>query len=85
AALKWPREARRARKSVLRFSRMALHPRRMRLFVRVGGWLAKPFARDGYLRRMPPPFNAWTKARDFPAPRARRHGPAPKRREAPQS
>ncbi len=29
----------------------------------------KPFAHNGYLRRMPGPFGNWTKYRDFPRPR----------------
>ena len=38
----------------------------------------KPFAHDGYLRRMPPPFGNWTKFRNFPRPRPhRRPSPAP--------
>jgi hypothetical protein len=31
----------------------------------------KPFAHNGYIRRMPPPFNAWTKGRDFPLPHSK--------------
>ncbi|MGH7917698.1 MAG: LUD domain-containing protein, partial [Candidatus Binataceae bacterium] len=82
AGLKWPRRIRRARASVERFARMAMHPRRMRIVVRIGGLIAKPFARDGYLRWMPPPFGDWTRARDFPAPRARSHGPRERRQRA---
>ncbi|MGH8012943.1 MAG: LutB/LldF family L-lactate oxidation iron-sulfur protein [Candidatus Binataceae bacterium] len=72
--LKWPRAIARARTSVERFARMSMHPWRMRIMVRIGGLIAKPFARDGYLRWMPSPFSEWTRARDFPAPRARSHG-----------
>ena len=33
--------------------------------------IVRPFARDGYLRWMPPPFSVWTRGRDFPAPEVR--------------
>ncbi|HEX4210865.1 MAG TPA: LutB/LldF family L-lactate oxidation iron-sulfur protein [Candidatus Binataceae bacterium] len=69
--LKWPRRQRRARNGLARFARMARYPRTMRLFGRLGGLLLRPFSRDGYLRWMPPPFNQWTRGRDFPAPRGR--------------
>jgi L-lactate dehydrogenase complex protein LldF len=71
--IKWPADARRARTGVMRFARMARRPRTMRLLGRIGGLILRPFARDGYLRRMPGPFKNWTRwGRDFPAPRARR-------------
>lgn len=46
-------------------------PRRFRVAARVSGWLARPFARGGTLRRLPPPLSGWTRSRDFPAPAAR--------------
>ncbi len=68
---KWPRDARRARAGVRRFAKMARHPRTFRLLSSIGGLLLRPFARDGYLRRMPGPFKNWTRwGRDFPAPGA---------------
>ncbi|MGA2410334.1 MAG: LutB/LldF family L-lactate oxidation iron-sulfur protein [Candidatus Binataceae bacterium] len=66
--IKWPRSQRRARNGVARFARMARYPRTIRLLGRLGALFLRPFARDGYLRRMPPPFKQWTRGRDFPAP-----------------
>jgi L-lactate dehydrogenase complex protein LldF len=66
--IKWPKNQRRARNGVARFARMARRPRTMRLIGRLGALFLRPFARDGYLRWMPPPFNQWTRGRDFPAP-----------------
>ena len=37
--------------------------------------LLKPFAHNGYLRRMPGPFGNWTKYRDFPRPRPHKRPP----------
>jgi L-lactate dehydrogenase complex protein LldF len=68
SGVKWPRAQRRARNGVARFARTALHPRTIRILGRLGALLLRPFAREGYLRRMPPPFNQWTQGRDFPAP-----------------
>ena len=42
-----------------RFARMARYPRTMRA-LGFGGLMLRPFARDGYLRRMPGPFRNWT-------------------------
>ncbi len=68
-ALAWPHGAARARGGVVRFARIARHPWLVRMMGRIGAAILRPFARDGYLRRMPPPFNNWTKVRDFPVPR----------------
>lgn len=76
-SIAWPRGPARARAAVLKFARLARHPWLVRVTGRVGAALLRPFARDGYLRAMPPPFNNWTKVRDFPRPRphARRETP----------
>lgn len=68
----WPRAARRARSGVRTFARMANHPRLARIMGRLAALMMRPFARRGYVRRMPPPFSNWTRARDFPVPRLRR-------------
>ncbi len=73
--LKWPRGASSARRAVARFARMAGRPRTMRTLLRLAAWIMRPLARDGYVRWMPPPFNAWTRTRDFPVPKS-----APRRR-----
>jgi hypothetical protein len=57
---------------------MARHPRTVRMLGKLAAALLKPFARDGYLRWMPPPFSNWTRYRDFPRPHPRkRQAPAP--------
>ncbi|MBF6560919.1 MAG: iron-sulfur cluster-binding protein [Candidatus Binataceae bacterium] len=76
--IKWPADARRARAGVARFARMARHPRTMRLLTRAAAIFARPFAHDGYLKRMPGAFRNWTRwGRDFPAPRFRRRKHVP--------
>jgi L-lactate dehydrogenase complex protein LldF len=42
-----------------------------RLVLRLARWGLWPWARGGWLRRLPGPGAAWTAARDFPAPAAR--------------
>jgi L-lactate dehydrogenase complex protein LldF len=68
----WPRAARRARSGVKMFSRIADHPLTVRVMGRMAALALWPFARHGYVRWMPPPFNNWTRVRDFPVPRLRR-------------
>ncbi|MGO9455325.1 MAG: LutB/LldF family L-lactate oxidation iron-sulfur protein [Candidatus Binataceae bacterium] len=68
----WPRAAETARSGARRFARMARHPRLIRILGRLGAMALRPFARDGWIRKMPPPFANWTKIRDFPLPRPRR-------------
>ncbi len=46
-------------------------PRGYRLASRAMRVALAPFARRGHIRGLPPPFNAWTQARDFPAPARR--------------
>jgi L-lactate dehydrogenase complex protein LldF len=75
--LKWPGAQAGARRAVARFARMAQHPRRIRMFSRIAAWLMRPIAHDGYVRWMPPPFNAWTRTRDFPVLKS-----APRRKPA---
>jgi len=71
-AVTFPRAVQRARRGMARFARLARHPRTMRLLSRIAGIMLRPFARDGWMRRMPGPFKAWTRTRDFPAPGSRR-------------
>ncbi len=71
-AIAWPRAAERARAGAARFARLARHPRTMRTLVRLGAMALAPLSRDGWIRRMPPPFNAWTRIRDFPRPLRRK-------------
>jgi L-lactate dehydrogenase complex protein LldF len=68
-AIAWPRAAERARAGVVRFTDLGRHPRMFRTLLRMGALVFAPLSRDGWIRRMPPPFNAWTKVRDFPRPR----------------
>jgi L-lactate dehydrogenase complex protein LldF len=42
-----------------------------RLSLRLARIALRPFAKDGWLRRLPGPGSGWTQARDFPAPAAR--------------
>ena len=71
-ALAWPGAAARARRGARRFARLARHPRTIRLVARLAALFLRPFAHDGFLRRMPPPFGGWTRYRDFPLPKPRR-------------
>ena len=70
--MSWPRAAARVRAGARRFARIAKHPRLVRLMGGVGAIVTRPFAKDGWIRWMPPPFSAWTKLRDFPQPQAKR-------------
>jgi L-lactate dehydrogenase complex protein LldF len=36
--------------------------------LRLSRWFVRPFARDGWLHKLPGPASGWTQARDFPAP-----------------
>jgi L-lactate dehydrogenase complex protein LldF len=64
----WPDAPARVRVAAGWFAKAARHPAMVRMAGRLGAMILKPFARDGYLRRMPGPFEAWTRARDFPVP-----------------
>jgi L-lactate dehydrogenase complex protein LldF len=68
-AIAWPRAAERARAGVVRFTGLGRHPRMFRGLLRMGALVLAPLSRGGWIRRMPPPFNAWTRVRDFPRPR----------------
>ena len=69
--VEFPRSVARSRNGMRRFAQMARWPRLMRVTLRLGGFLARPFARDGYLRWIPGPFKSWTRGRDFPTLRGR--------------
>jgi L-lactate dehydrogenase complex protein LldF len=74
----WPEAPARVRAAAGWFARAARHPTMVRVAGRLGALLLRPFAQDGYLRRMPGPFGAWTRVRDFPVPPANgadRHNP----------
>ena len=73
--IRWPWAAERARNGARRFARIARHPWAARMLGRMAGLILRPFAHDGYLHRMPPPFNAWTKGRDFPLPHSKPKAP----------
>jgi len=72
SAVQFPRDIRRTRRGLERFAGMARHPRLMRLASRIAGLALRPFARGGWIRRMPGAFRNWTRTRDFPLPGARR-------------
>jgi L-lactate dehydrogenase complex protein LldF len=44
----------------------ATSPARFRLASRLAAWATHLFARQGWIRRLPPPLSAWTDSRDFP-------------------
>jgi len=66
----WPQAPARVRAAAGWFARAARYPAVVRVAGRIGALLLKPFGQDGYLRRMPGPFGAWTRVRDFPVPPA---------------
>jgi L-lactate dehydrogenase complex protein LldF len=71
-APRWPRAARRARSGLGAFARLARHPLAARAIGRIAAVLMRPFARHGYVHKMPAPFSSWTRGRDFPVPRMRK-------------
>ena len=75
--LKWPRAAQGVRRGARRFAKLARHPRLIRALGRIGAFALKPLSRDGWIKWMPPPFNAWTKLRDFPRPHPHRSHKSP--------
>ena len=73
--LKWPRAIERARRGARRFAKTARYPRTIRALGKFAAIVLKPFAHNGYLRRMPGPFGNWTKYRNFPRPRPHKRPP----------
>jgi len=71
-AIEWPRDARRVRKGAQRFAKLARYPRLVRAMGNIGSIVLRPISHDGWVRRMPGAFRAWTKIRDFPRPRPHR-------------
>ncbi len=67
--IKWPPEIERARSGARAFARLARYPRLIRFVGKIAAIALKPFARNGYIRKLPPPFSNWTESRDFPKPR----------------
>ncbi len=65
-AVKWPQAAHRVRTGAKLTARLFAAPSLMRALSRAASVLLRPFARDGYLSWLPPPFNGWTQSRDFP-------------------
>ncbi len=61
------RHGAKARSGIGRIARLASRPWLMRLMLKAGAVLARPFAREGYLKWVPGPFASWTRERDFPA------------------
>jgi L-lactate dehydrogenase complex protein LldF len=61
-AIPWERLAYAAWREVLQ------RPWLYRLALRLSRWCVRPFARDGWLKKLPGPGGGWTEARDFPAP-----------------
>lgn len=53
------------------FGAIGCRPRLYRTLMRVGGWLLRLVARDGWVRRVPGPLSGWTRCRDFKAPARR--------------
>ncbi len=72
----WPHDAHRARAGARMFARLARYPRIIRFLGHIAAVLVKPFAENGWIGSMPPPFANWTKVRDFPAPRPGHPRPA---------
>jgi L-lactate dehydrogenase complex protein LldF len=75
-AVKWPPAQQRVRAGARRTARLFTHPALVRALSRAASTFLRPFARDGYLRWLPPPFDAWTESRDFPLFGSRRNGAA---------
>jgi len=71
APVDFSRDSARARAGMRLFAAVAGWPSLIRIMLRIGALLVRPFAREGYMRWIPGPFKSWTRGRDFPAPRGR--------------
>jgi L-lactate dehydrogenase complex protein LldF len=48
------------------WSRVARSPRLYRFALKISSLLAQPLARGGWIQKLPPPLDGWTRWRDFP-------------------
>ncbi len=64
-SIPWERLAYLSSKEILK------RPWLYRLALRLSRWFVRPFARDGWFKKLPGPGAGWTQVRDFPAPAAR--------------
>ncbi len=49
------------------WSQVSRSPRLYHSVLKISSFLARPFARVGWIQKLPPPLNSWTRSRDFPA------------------
>jgi len=49
------------------WSQVTRSPRLYHFVLKISSFLVQPLARDGWIQKLPPPLNGWTRFRDFPA------------------